>query len=65
MDGMRVSVCSPPAVLSHLTSCVPVIWPCDIRGFLDNEGNMDVVNYILDDVSMRPPIPSLILTPAL
>ena len=38
-------------ILSHLTSFVPVIWPCDIQGFLDYEGNMGVVNYILDDVS--------------
>lgn len=26
-----------------------VIWPCDIQGYLDSEGSIQVVNYILDD----------------
>ena len=40
----------------------PVIWPCDIQGYLDAEGAVQVVNYILDDVSAPFSTPSLVLT---
>ena len=40
----------------------PVIWPCDIQGFMDHDETIQVVSYILDDVSIPSPIPSLVLT---
>jgi len=63
MGGMRVSAYLRARGSVAADLLCPVIWPCDIQGFWDHEGNMAVVNYILDDVSnIRPPIPSQVLT---
>jgi len=31
-----------------------VIWPCDVPASLDEDGVVQVENYILDDVSIAP-----------
>ena len=33
-----------------------VIWPCDVRTFLDAEGVVQAEGYIIDDVRIPPPI---------
>lgn len=45
--------------VSHLPRTV--IWPCDVEGSLDEDGTIQVENYILDDVSIPSPPPDALL----
>jgi len=48
-SGHGSQVLTPPDHVEETDGWDEVIWPCDVRAFLDYEEAVQVVNYILDD----------------